>query len=238
LIVCITATALAEETEIHRFSASGSQLPAGFPQNQAPKLMVIAEKSLRLHFDGHAAEWQPKVQLHRVTSTRKILLDAPDAKFTVEGWQWTWNPPATRGPANYEIRFEGEPDRVICIESRDSAWVKATLEMLVKAEWEALGISAEERVAFADHGIRLGKIAASGKGEPASLQMIPKQDGAARRRVVWDDENPELVVLRPGAATGDLEVRAPRWWISPEALATDQGLIRFLDLFSELPLNP
>jgi hypothetical protein len=68
--------------------------------------------------------------------------------------------------------------------------------------------------------------------------MRPRQGDAARRRIVWDEENPSLLVWRPGPATGDLEARAPRWWISPAALATDHGLIRFLDLFSEPPLNP
>lgn len=237
-IIGIAAIAMAEETQIHRFSSGGNQLPAGYPQNPAPKLLVVAGKSVRLDFAGMAADWKPEVKLYRVASARKVLLDAADVKFNPEGWQWTWVPPSTRGITNYEITFEGEPKRIVRLESRDPAWVKASLEMLAKMDWVAQGISDAERVALAKRGIQLGKAVVSGKSETASLQMIPKQGDGVRRRVVWDTENPELVVWSPDGAAGDLAVRAPRWWISPEALATDQCLIRFLDLFFEIPLNP
>jgi hypothetical protein len=107
-----------------------------------------------------------------------------------------------------------------------------------QVDWEAQGLTAEERSALTGHGLKLGRSSAAGKSATASLHMLPRQGSAARRRVTWDEQNPVLIVWRPGPAAGDLEVRAPRWWISPAALATDQGLIRFLDLFSEPPFNP
>jgi hypothetical protein len=105
-------------------------------------------------------------------------------------------------------------------------------------DWDAQGLSAEERAALTSHGLQLGQASTSGKKDIASLEMIPRQADASRRRVIWDEQDPGLIVWRPGPAAGDLEVRAPRWWISPAALATDQGLIRFLNLFSEPPRNP
>jgi hypothetical protein len=74
---------------------------------------------------------------------------------------------------------------------------------------------------------------------PPSQATAPAEDKYALiLRVIWDEQDPGLIVWRPGTAAGALEVRAPRWRISPAALATDQGLIRFLDLFSEPPRNP
>lgn len=237
LTVCIVCYAMADEIEAHRFDEKGAYQPAGWPE-LPPKLIVLAEKPLRLDFPGLAPEWKPTVQIHRITSARKISLEAPAAAVTAGVWQWTWTPPKTSGPAQYEIQFDGEPRRVVHIETRDPAWKKATLEMLSnQADWDAQGLSPEESVALTKHGLQLSK-SSNSKNEIASLQMIPRQGDAARRRVVWDAQAPSLIVWRPGPATGDLEVRAPRWWISPAALATDQGLIRFLDLFSEPPLNP
>ena len=237
-LACFTTTLLADEVTTHHFNASGHHLPAGWPQDHAPRLLVLAEKPLKLQFDGSPPDGPPAVQLHRVSSARKIPLDAPAAESSANGWQWSWTPPKTRGPADYEVIFETEPKRVIRIESRDPEWLKTTLEMLANASWSAEGLSREETTALANHGLRTTKSNAAAKHPAASLQMIPKQGDAARRRVVWDEENPSLLVWRPGPSPGDLEARAPRWWISPAALATDHGLIRFLGLFSEPPLNP
>jgi hypothetical protein len=239
MIACLAASAPADETATHRFSSKGGHVPAGWPKEYLPKLLVFAEKPLRLHFDGLATDWNPTVQLHRVTSGRRVPLQAGPAEAIADGWQWTWTPPATRGPALYEIRFDGEPTRVVRVESRDPAWLKATLETLAnQVDWEAQGLTVEERTTLTDRGLRLGRAMAVKNGENASLQMIPRQVDAARRRVVWDKDHLESVVWRLGPAAGDIEVRAPRWWISPEALATDHGLIRFLDLFSEPPVGP
>ncbi len=238
LSACLAYPALADEVEAHRFDKNGGYQPAGWP-DLTIKLVVLAEKPLRLDFPGLAAEWKPTVQVLRITSARKVSLEAPAAEATADGWQWRWTPPKTSGPAQYEIRFDGDPKRVVRIESRNPAWRKATLEILGnQADWEAQGLTAEERAALTTHGLKLRQSSSSEKTAAAALQMLPRQGDAARRRVVWDNQDPGLIVWRPGPAAGDLEVHAPRWWISPAALATDQGLIRFLDLFSEPPHNP
>jgi len=231
------ATALADEAAIHRFDSHGAHQQEGFPEH-APKIFAIAEKTVTLHFSGLPADWQPVVHIHRTTVSRRIALPSTEVETAGDAWQLSWTPPETRGPAQYEIRLEGDPNRVVRIESRDPAWILATREALDIAGWEAQGLTAGERTALEELGIRTGRAASRDKQASARLEMRPCQDGTARRRVVWDGENPYFVVWRHDPATGDLGVRAPRWWISPEALATDNGLIRFLDLFSEPPPNP
>ncbi len=238
MLLPLISLAPAEEMATFHFDENGTSRPAGWP-DQPAKIFAIAEKPLRLHFSGSTADWEPVVRVHRITSARRLPLQADEAQAIADGWQWSWTPPANRGPAHYEVRFANTSSRTVRVETRDPAWLKATLEMLGNhVAWEALGLTADERAALIAHGLDLGHAAVGGKGEIASLLLIPRQSGTGRRRVVWDEEDPNLVIWRPGPAGGDLEVRAPRWWISPKALATDQGLIRFLDLFSEPPRNP
>lgn len=237
LSACMACIALADEPQTHRFDPGGVYQPAGWP-GLPPKLVVLAERPLRLEFHGLAADWKPTVRAHRITSARRLLLQAPEAEASTDGWQWTWTPPAASGPALYEIRFEGTPLRIVRVETRDPAWLKTTMEALCKVTWNARGLSAEERAGLTNHGLQLGLAAALERNEVASLEMLPRHGESTRRRVVWDDRDEHLVIWRPGPAAGDLEIRAPRWWISPEALATDQGLIRIIDLFSEPPVNP
>jgi hypothetical protein len=238
LTAFIVCPLLGEEAETHRFEKSGGYQIAGLP-NSPPEIMAVAGKSLRLDFPGFGSDPKPKVQLYQINSARKTSIQSPEAIATPQGWQWTWTPPATRGTANYEFIFEGETKQIVLLEIRDPAWLKATLEMLSnQATWEAHGLDPEEREALTAHGLELGRASTSEKQKIASLQIIPRQGDAARRRVVWDEQEPNLVVWRQGPSAGDVEIRAPRWWISPAALATDQGLIRFLDLFSEPPHNP
>jgi hypothetical protein len=238
LTACIICPVLADVTVTHRFEKSGSYQLAGSP-NLPPKILAIAGKSLRLDFPGFKADPKPAVQLYQINSARKISIQTPEAVSTAEGSQWTWTPPNTRSTANYEFIFEGEPKQIVFLEIRDATWLKATLEMLTnQVTWDAQGLSNDERTALTAHGLRLDQAVTSQKKNIASLQCIPRQGDAARRRVVWDEQESNLVVWRQGPSTGDVEIRAPRWWISPAALATDQGLIRFLDLFSEPPYNP
>ena len=77
LTACIVCPLLADEIETHRFSEDGAYQPAGYP-DLPPKLVVLAETPLRLDFPGLAAEWKPVVQIHRITSARKVSLEAPE----------------------------------------------------------------------------------------------------------------------------------------------------------------
>lgn len=235
LVVSLTCTSWAEEPAAHRLKGDGSHEQAGQPTVQ-PTLLVVAEKPLRLDFAEMPKEWKPKVLVHRVTGARRVPVAADPAELAAEGWRWQWTPPAARGPVRYEARFEGEPSRTVWIESRDPLWVRSTLEMLGKQfDWEARGLGPKERDALSARGLRVRDAASFREGDPVSLEMIPRQGGTARRRVLWNKDDPALVVWSPGPAAGDMQVHAPRWWVAPEALATDHGLIRLLDLFSEPP---
>lgn len=201
---------------------------------QTPTILAIAEKELTLAFAGLSADWNPRVRIHRVSSGRQVALESVNAQRIGSLWQLQWTPPDTRGPAHYIIRFHGKPDRSVRIESRSSSWIESTRMTLAQSNWEASGLSPEERQALAHVGI----LTKATKSATASLEFRPTYAGASRRRIVWDTDNPHLLVWRPGPGEGDLEGRAPRWWISPAALSTDHGLIRFLDMFGEIPYNP
>ncbi len=232
-IFLVTIT-MASEAAVHHIDPQGANQAQGFPE-QTPKILAVAEKPVTLHFIGLPANWNPTVHIHRISSARLLELDPAEVKRSGDIWQITWTPPETRGPAQYLIRLEGKPDRTVRLESRNAKWLDATRKAIALADWQAHGLTSEERAALANLGIQTQS---SEKSTTATLELRPRQGDASRRRIVWDAENPHLLVWKPGPAAGDLEARAPRWWISPESLATDHGLIRFLDLFSEPPLNP
>ena len=234
--ILLAATAMAQEAANYRFDAKGAHQPEGFPE-PVPMILAIAGKPVTLHFSGLPADWQPDVHIHRITDTRRIALPSVEAEHTEDSWKITWTPAETRSPAQYEIRLDGEPKRVVRLETRDPKRLAATRKSFANADWTAQGLTTDEHAALAALATLDIKIQ-TGKSATATLEIRPRKGDAARRRIVWDEENPAMLVWRPGPATGDLEARAPRWWISPAALATDHGLIRFLDLFSEPPLNP
>ena len=183
LTACIICPVLADVTVTHRFEKSGSYQLAGSP-NLPPKILASAGKSLRLEFPGFNADPKPAVQLYQINSARKISIQTPEAVSTAEGSQWTWTPPNTRSTANYEFIFEGEPKQIVFLEIRDATWLKATLETLTnQVTWDAQGLSNDERTALTAHGLRLDRAAKSQKQNIASLQYIPRQGDAARRRV-------------------------------------------------------
>ncbi len=236
--LCFASIALADQAASHRFDSNGAREMEGFPEHSSPKIYVIAEKSQSLHFSGLPADRELVFQIHRVTAASSLKLDSVKAQFVDGGWHLTWTPPKTRGPAQYIILLQGETKPAVRIESRDPEWLNTARETLSSADWEAHGLSTEERSALSGLGIQTGRATSRAIQADTSLEMRPRQGAASRRRVVWDAENHHLVVWQPGPVVGDLEVLAPRWWISPEALATDHGLIRFLDLLTEPPLRP
>lgn len=237
LILGFAFSLSAQETVTHRFNNLGNNQPAGWP-NTPPVLLALAEKPLELYFENTSSDWKPEIKVFRVTGTRRIPLKAGEMKLTTRGLSWIWTPPASRSTSRYEIRFEGKPARVVFIETRNPAWFKQTLKMLQDTDWKASGLSREERKALEALGIRLKKRSSGATSQPASLAMHPRRVEVARRRVVWGERDPHLIVWRSGSVANDIEILAPRWWISSAALATDQGIIRFLDLFSESPNQP
>lgn len=206
-----------------------------------PIILALSEKKIRLIWAK--AEGPARVIVHRVTDTRRIHIEETDATATEHGLAWTWEPPATRSTLRYQVVLESRPDHPVTLEVRDADWTSRILEKLALMEWRASDLTDEETEALTDIGLPvISSNSRRGRGparQPARLTARSRDVGGGSVRVVsWDEEHPDLVVWRPGPTAGDVKIRAPRWWLSPAALTTDHGLLRFLDLFSEPPLAP
>lgn len=238
LILSMCVSSVLADEEVYRFDPNISYKPAGLP-NIPPTILAVSEKPLKILLNGFEKQEMPEVNLYRITAARRVPIDSPWKTTKNDDFQWTWTTPKVGGPSRYEVHFGFEPAKVIKIEIRAQNWLKETLEILRGVEWKASGLSADELAVLRSHGLKIKHESSSDFADhSASLQMFPRHGSAPRRRVIWNEHDPALVVWRSGAVSTDIEIRAPRWWISPESLATDQGLIRFLDLFSEPPHNP
>lgn len=237
LIFCISFSQ-ANAQEIHAIDSTGTNLPAGRPPT-SPKLLAIAGNPLEIQWikpDKTAA--LPTIRIDRITDTRKTSIAAPAIEDTETKWVLNWKPPVVRGPAHYEILIDGFPSLTVRIETRDPDWIKSMQSQIPIMEWQHSELKRAETSALTALGIKLQTANDSGKNQPACLRMIPKEATAPRREITWDESEHDLVVWNQGATANDIRIRAPRWWISPEAIKTDQGLIRILDLFFEIPNNP
>jgi hypothetical protein len=229
--------ALAEESVVHRIEGDGRYHEAGRPAT-GPRLLAIGGKPMRLIWSGNSPSGTSSLRVERITAERRIPVVTGEANAEAKGWAWEWKPPTTRSVVLYEIRIDAKPDTPVRIEVRDPEWLKGLLEKLPQMTWEAAGLDRKEIAALQELGLRRIASSARTAGTAVQLRVISDAHGSPRRQVTWDADHHDLVVWRPGVAAGDLDIRAPRWWLSPEALATDHGLIRFLDLFSEPPVNP
>lgn len=233
----LAAMALADPETILNIEADGTHLAPGRPAARS-LIYAVAGKPLEIRWVAVNSEATLAVKAERLTGTRRIAAASGETTASEEGRVWTWEPPAARGPARYEVRLDGHPALTVRIETRDADWIQATKSALSRMTWEAAGFTPEEKNALADLGLKITQARDHSKEAPALLRMIPQDASAGRREIVWDENEHDLIVWTPGTAAGDTRVRAPRWWISKEALATDQGLIRFIDLLSEPPTNP
>ena len=98
------------------------------------------------------------------------------------------------------------------------------------------GLSQEEIAALNQLGIQRIDHLKDQDSRLARLRL--SKASKSRRQLTWDPENHHLVVWRPGPAKGDVMIRAPRWWISSEALSTDHGVIRLYKLLFESSVTP
>lgn len=221
----------------HQISASGGIEVVGRPKSP-PLILALGGKDLRVIWAEDHAQAPVPVKVHRTTAARRVLIEDGQATASEHGLAWTWAPPATRSTVRYQIVLENRPDHPVTLEVRDPEWSRGIIAKLASMEWQAQGLTPAETGALTNIGLPAISRNSPAARDPARLSAKSNQVGNPVRIVTWDEENPDLVVWRPGPAAGEVEIRAPRWWISPEALATDHGLIRFLDLFSEPPVNP
>lgn len=237
LIFCLTFSQVSAQ-EIHAIDSTGTNLPAGRPPT-TPKLLAIAGKPMEIHWvKPDKTATLPTIRIDRITDTRKTTVTAPTMQDAETKWVLNWKPPVARGPAHYEIQIEGFPTLTVRIETRDPDWIKSMQSQIPLMEWQHSELKRPETTALTTLGFKLQPASDAAKNQPAFLRMIPKEASAARREITWDESEHDLVVWSQGATANDLRIRAPRWWISPEALKTDQGLIRILDLYFEIPNNP
>lgn len=240
--IFLTSLALgAEEAVVHEISPQQMHRPPGYPANSL-QLLGVAGKRMRLVYrtaEQQGARPSYALRVDRITATTRIPVLNDKAPATASGWAWEWTPPLTRGVVTYEIDFQEKPYTTILLEIRDPIWLKEQSAMLALMKWEAAGLTTEEISAITSRlGIRrIATITHEGRYE-AFLRLTAHDATQSRRQVTWDQRHHDLVVWYRGAVAQDLSIRAPRWWISAEALATDQGLIRFLDLFTEPPIAP
>lgn len=227
--------ALAAPVE-HRISAAGIEAPGR--SKSPPIILALAGKEIRLIWVGENVQVPVPVKVFRTTAARSVIVADGEAIVSKAGLAWTWTPPATRATVRYQIVLENQPDHPVTLEVRDPEWSRGILAKLASMEWHATGLTPAETEALTRIGLPAISLAPAPGQDLARLTAKSNDAAGPIRAVTWDEEHPDLVVWRPGPAAGDVEIRAPRWWISPAALATDHGLLRFLDLFSEPPLAP
>ena len=225
----------AEETALYQIRADGDYHSPGRPA-AASILLAIGGKPQRLEWLGETTTQPVTITVDRITDTRRTQAASGAAKAGEKGWAWDWTPPVTRSVVRYEIQLGEKADSRVKFEVRDPQWVRGLMSHLPEMKWEAAGLTSDEMAALSKFGLH--RITLGTKASEPYLRLISDGPNHPRRQVTWDTEHLDLVVWRPGIAAGDLEIRAPRWWISPRSLASDEGLIRFLDLYCDAPVSP
>lgn len=237
ILLCFASVAvLADEPAVHTITADGSHRPAGFPK-ALPLLTVLGGKPVRFIWKDHTAKDTTSLTVDRITDTRRVPLTVGTAAATDGEWSWEWTPPITRGVVMYEITPKNKGVSPVRIEVRNPAEFLEITKALQAMEWEASGLDRKESDALSALGFRIRTTNAAGLQALPVLRMIASDSVQSRLTVTWDQARLDLVVWRTGSAAADIDIRAPRWWISAEALATDEGRIRFLDLFSSSPAS-
>lgn len=220
---------------MHQIDAQGSYLPAGRPHHPA-KILAVGGKPVEFRWEMTEQAEAPTVQVDRITDTRRLPLTTATPSFSGTTYSFLWKVPATRGVALYEIQLGSRPETVFRIETRNADWMKKSISALSRMQWESSALGTDELRALRSLGI--SAVPARDETDTAFLRMVPPQAKLGRRHVKWSDDDPDSLVWQSGPAMGDLRIQAPRWWLSPQALSTDQGIIRLLDLFLQTPANP
>jgi hypothetical protein len=237
LLICLTrAAAFAEQPAVHTIAEDGSHRTPGRPA-AAPHLLVLGGKPMRVVCKDASATAEIPLSVDRITDTRRIPLTKSHAVASDGEWHWEWTPPATRGIVIYEISPTKNGMARLRIEVRNPEDFNGQLKALKSMAWEAAGLERSESDALSALGLRLRTSRTSGTLATPLLRMVSKDPTQSTRNVTWDQDRHDLVVWRFGPGPGDADIRAPRWWISAEALASDEGRIRFLDLFANSPVS-
>lgn len=230
LVLILSVNAIGQS--LHRMDAHNGYVPAGKP-NQPPTILAIGGQPLELQWERGEQTEAPSVRVDRITNSRRIIMTEEAASASGVHWSYRWNPPETRGTVIYEIQLDRRPESTFRVETRSADRLAQSKSALTRMQWESSALSTQELQALSSLGI--ATTPASDQSERTFLRMIPVHDTGGRRVVTWHEKDADQVVWQSGPANGDFQILAPRWWLSREALATDQGLIRLLDLFLQVP---
>ncbi len=236
LLLLASHAALADEPAIHTIAADGKHFPPGFPP-AAPHVLAIAGKPVRIVWKHASATDTVVLTVDRITDTRRVPITTSSVSATEKQWSWDWSPPLTRGVVTYEITLKKEGITPVRIEVRDPEEFHEQTKALQSMEWEASGLTRSETDALTNLGFRLHSTSTASNQETARLQMTSSDPAQGKRTVTWDQTHHHLVVWKSTTPAGDIDIRAPRWWLSAEALATDEGRIRLFDLFTTSPAS-
>ena len=225
--------AFADEPVVHCIAADGNYRPAGFPKSPSV-LTTLGGEPIRIIWQDQAAKDNLSLTVHRVTNTRRVPLDNGTAKAASGTWSWEWIPPITRGNVTYEIVPKKEGIAPIRVLVRNLVEFSDMFKSLQSMEWESSGLEGKEIDALTALGLRIRIGIATSNQTLPFLRMTSRDSAETKRIVTWDSEKHDQVVWRI-VSPSVVEIISPRWWLSPEALTTIEGRIRFLDLFSTTP---
>ena len=230
--------ALAQDAGVQRIAADGSTVFSGRPTS-CPPHKALAEKPLAFIWAADSTEGgTPGIQVCRITDTRRVKMASGDATRTPDGWSWEWTPPQTKAVVTYEVVLSALPKKPILLEVYDAKWLSVLVSRMAELQFESQGLIEDELTALKRVGVTKISNQPGIPGQPAFLRLISAAPANQHREIFCEERNHQLVVWRPGNAVGDFSIVAPRWWMSPEALATDHGIIRLIQLLAEPPAAP
>jgi hypothetical protein len=209
------------------------------PEAVHARLRVFGGKEVEIRWqipDASFVDGKPiALQVHRVTSARRISIAADELK--PGHLTWKWEVPVPKGNARYDISLATAKPLILHIEACDKMVYQDSLKMLASAKISAEGVTSVEKSALTDLGINLASQPSRATSE-ALLTITREHEGKSFTRSLSFSEEENTVVWSPGTASGDWRVRIPRSWISAASLASDDGRIRLINLLCDSPNQP
>jgi hypothetical protein len=175
------------------------------------------------------------LEIHRVTNARRVHL--LDGEIKLGEKIWRWDVPMTKGAVKYEVALATAKPLVLHIVACDQMAHQNSLKSLSAAQITSEGIRPTEKSALTGMGIKLSN-QNTRIDDDALITITSVQEGKSYSRTVVFSEKEDAIVWGKGATSDDWRVRVPRKWISPATLKTDEGKIRIVSLFCDLPTPP
>ncbi|MCP5548026.1 MAG: hypothetical protein H7A50_11695 [Akkermansiaceae bacterium] len=222
------------DAAVFDIDSSGRYRPSGMGRPPSTAL-VLGGQQIEIRWPAEGAGPIP-VTIARTTSARRIVVASLEATAEAGTASVHWNVPATNGLAMYEVAATEKV--ILIVGARGKTWFERGRKLLREATWSAVGLDGDEIFALRAIGLKVNGVRKSPTVNASVTMTLSAAAGGARRDVTLDGRGADRVVWTPGVAEGDWRVRAPRWWFSKEALATDEGRIRMVSLLIDSPEPP